>query len=243
MKRIIAFLAALILWIAMIAASCQAAVTVDLAWDPSLDTNATGYIVYWGPIAQTLPLRMPVGTNLTAVITGLQPGVTYDFYVTAHDDLGQESDPSNVVTYAVPDENHAPSLDPLTNVVALIGQTVTLTACASDVDTNQTLHFSLTEAPAGAVIDQKTGAFAWTTLVEGVYPVTIMVIDDGLPMLADSSSFLITVTAPMIRLMTFLESSTKDPKDGPWTTEKAFEEQAYPAGGQKFYRTRMEVYR
>lgn len=82
--------------------SSNAAITVDLAWDASLDTNAIAYNVYYSKTNVTTPTKFTVGTNLTATVTNLQPGVTYAFWVTCHDIYQQESDPSNVITYTVP---------------------------------------------------------------------------------------------------------------------------------------------
>lgn len=242
----------MIRWLLLLAIPSYAAVTVDVAWDCSIEnvpsvnrcsTNVTGYFVYYGPTFNPVPDSIEVGTNLTATITNLLPGFTYRFYVTAHDDLYVESDPSNVIEYTVPEENHAPVLDPIPVVTASVLQTITITALASDQDTNQTLTFSLIDPPIGAIIDPSSGVFTWTTEGDGVFPITIMVRDNGIPVLADTQTFTVTVVVPSVRITTFLESSTKDPKTGPWTTEKAFETQVYTSVTQKFYRVRMEIER
>src|SRR3989338_2801040 len=56
----------------------------------------------------------------------------------------------------------------------------TFTATASDVDTGDTLNFSLSGEPSGATIDSSSGVFSWTpTEVQGpgVYPFNVRVSD------------------------------------------------------------------
>ena len=101
--------------------------TVDLAWDASpADEGVTGYVVYvstnsfYGP-QRGLPLLTQVEvtgrTNLTATVTNLMPGQRYYFVVTAHDDLGMESDFSNEVFWDAPKVPGAPRLRLVVQVV------------------------------------------------------------------------------------------------------------------------------
>ena len=58
------------------------------------------------------------------------------------------------------------------------------------------LAYSLDSAPSGATIDPNSGAFSWTPTEAhgpGSYPVTVRVIADGDPLLADTETFVITV--------------------------------------------------
>jgi hypothetical protein len=83
------------------ARSCDGA-GLAVYWDPSPDTNAIGYYVYYGPLGSSQTNRMDVGPATNALLSPLIPGVTYFVYVTAYDSACNESDPSNVINYTVP---------------------------------------------------------------------------------------------------------------------------------------------
>ncbi len=73
---------------------------VQLAWSPSPDEIVTGYNLYYKVISDgSFTNKVVVGNVLTAGISNLVTGVTYAIYATAYDAQGNESDPSNVVTY------------------------------------------------------------------------------------------------------------------------------------------------
>lgn len=82
--------------------SCAIGASVSLIWDPSPDTNAVGYAIYYGPVGTTQPSRNDVGNVTNSPVNNLQPGLIYFFYVTAYDQARNESDPSNVINYTVP---------------------------------------------------------------------------------------------------------------------------------------------
>ncbi|QWV91833.1 fibronectin type III domain-containing protein [Geomonas oryzisoli] len=81
--------------------------TVNLQWDPSTDPALAGYRVYYQANNSTLPFAgtgaaegaapVDVSTSTTASISGLDPGSSYYFAVTAYDTKGAESVYSNVV--------------------------------------------------------------------------------------------------------------------------------------------------
>jgi hypothetical protein len=59
-----------------------------------------------------------------------------------------------------------------------------------------TLTYSVSNAPAGAVIDPSTGVFSWTPSEAqgpGVYDITVRVTDNNLPPFSDSKTFQVTV--------------------------------------------------
>jgi hypothetical protein len=76
--------------------------TVNLAWQPSTNAGIVGYNVYIGDVSGLYTSSMDVGTNLTAMVTDILPGVTYYFATTAYDTNGQESDFSDEVTNRIP---------------------------------------------------------------------------------------------------------------------------------------------
>jgi len=81
--------------------------TVSLQWDPSTDPDLAGYRIYYqanssaqpfvgsGAVEGSAPLD--VSTSTTASISGLDPGNSYYFAVTAYNSSGAESVYSNVV--------------------------------------------------------------------------------------------------------------------------------------------------
>jgi hypothetical protein len=75
---------------------------VTLAWDGSIDTATSGYIVYAYEENTTLLARVDVGGNTYAEIDGLKEGLSYTFYVTAYNPYYVESPPSLPVNFQVP---------------------------------------------------------------------------------------------------------------------------------------------
>jgi|GEM_PF-1204843 len=75
---------------------------VMVSWDPSPDSSVTGYFLYYGPDSDSLTNRLEVGSKTQVALKGLVQSEVYVFAVTAHDETGAESEPSNVITYAAP---------------------------------------------------------------------------------------------------------------------------------------------
>ena len=76
--------------------------SIALGWDPDLDTNVVGCVVYYGTNSGQYPFRVDAGANLSPTLTNLQAGLTYYFAVTAYDAQLVESVPSGEITYLVP---------------------------------------------------------------------------------------------------------------------------------------------
>src|SRR5687767_233169 len=78
--------------------------TVSVAWNPNGSEDAvTGYNLYYG-VTGNAPNKIILGTQTSTTISGVQPALTYFFYVTAVNASG-ESDPSELVEYRL---NQAP---------------------------------------------------------------------------------------------------------------------------------------
>ena len=75
---------------------------VTLAWQPSSDTNVTGYNVYYGAVSHVYPNMISVGNVTNATVNGLVGGTIYYFAVTAYDNFGDESDFSDEIAYLMP---------------------------------------------------------------------------------------------------------------------------------------------
>lgn len=80
----------------------EAVQRVVLAWDPSPDASVTGYRVYRGTGPTPVFEAIDVGNTNTCELTDLYEGEIYQFYMTAYDAIGIESEPSNTLVFAVP---------------------------------------------------------------------------------------------------------------------------------------------
>ncbi len=95
--------------------------------------------------------------------------------------------------------NTAPVLAAIAPQALTLGQTLNLTASATDADVPaQTLTYSLgADAPAGAVINSQSGLLTWTpTAAPATNSMTVIVTDDGVPNLSAQQTFAVTVYLP-----------------------------------------------
>ena len=75
---------------------------VTVAWDPNPEPDVAGYKIYYGTNSGSYTASVDAGSATSAVISGLQEGVTYFFSAVAYDASNNESGFSNEITYAVP---------------------------------------------------------------------------------------------------------------------------------------------
>ena len=83
---------------------CSQAFGATLVWDAPINSQVTGYNIYYSITQGSYAVRINVG-NLTSYPIdnfNLEENKTYYFVVTAYNET-QESDFSNVVSYTVPD--------------------------------------------------------------------------------------------------------------------------------------------
>jgi chitinase len=90
---------------------------VTLQWDPSTEASVAGYNLYYNSDSSSLPFNgtgstlgaspVNVQNQATATVTGLDPGRSYYFAVTAYDVSGMESAYSNIVNVS---ETTAPTV-------------------------------------------------------------------------------------------------------------------------------------
>ena len=74
---------------------------VEVSWTDSADTNVLGYVVlYWTPGTDTTN-SMSFFDTTNAIISGLTPGLSYDFAIEPIDSFGTESIASSVVSSLV----------------------------------------------------------------------------------------------------------------------------------------------
>jgi hypothetical protein len=72
---------------------------ITLAWDPNLEPDVAGYILYYGTQSRYYDYDVDVGDYTSITISGLVEDVIYYFAVTAYDVEGNESDFSAEITY------------------------------------------------------------------------------------------------------------------------------------------------
>ena len=96
--------------------------------------------------------------------------------------------------------NHAPTLAAISDKYVYFGQTLQLTATATDADSwYQTLAFNLDSAPTGASITTN-GLFTWAVTNEflaATNPVIVRVTDNGTPPMSDAKTFSVIVQPPL----------------------------------------------
>src|ERR1035438_1617545 len=90
--------------------------SITLAWDPSADPSVMGYNLYYWSSCRNDTNQVPAGAATSASAADLCSGATYYFAVTAYDASGQESPYSAEVSYAVPEPNPSPTIDPIADV-------------------------------------------------------------------------------------------------------------------------------
>jgi uncharacterized repeat protein (TIGR01451 family) len=100
-------------------------------------------------------------------------------------------------TYTVLGVNHPAVLAVIPDYVMFEKDTLVFTNKAADQDLPaQTLTFSLSNAPAGAAVDQSSGVFSWTpTEAQGPATnfITMIVTDNGSPPLSSSQNFTVAI--------------------------------------------------
>ncbi len=72
---------------------------LGLGWSPSPDTNVTGYLVCWGLASNACTNQLDAGAVTNASLGGFVAHTVYYFKLVAYNELGQQTDPSNLVQY------------------------------------------------------------------------------------------------------------------------------------------------
>lgn len=99
------------------------------------------------------------------------------------------------VKIAITQVNDTPTITTITPKSVVLGNTLTFTVVATDVDAGQTKTFSLITPPTGATINATTGVFTWKPTAIGTYTLKVRVTDNGSPVKYREATFTVTVTA------------------------------------------------
>ncbi|MBX3732030.1 MAG: choice-of-anchor J domain-containing protein [Verrucomicrobiae bacterium] len=138
--------------------------------------------IRWTPTEAQGPTNVPI----TVVVTDSNPDAISAPRLTD----------TRTFTVRVREVNLPPALGGIADASIPFGFAFSLQALASDPDLpSNVLTYSLEEAPAGMVIDASTGRLLWTPGQDqaGVHPVTVRVVDDGVPPLDATTAFTLTV--------------------------------------------------
>jgi hypothetical protein len=107
-----------------------------LLWDPTPEPDIAGYKVYYGEVNSS-PVMINVGNVTSRTFNDLQAGRSYFFYVTAYNESGLESDPSQQITYTKTAGNRSPTVEitsPSSGSSYTAPATIVINATASDTD-------------------------------------------------------------------------------------------------------------
>jgi len=123
------------------------------------------------------------------------PGV-YGITIRATDDGIAPLSDSALITIVVNESNAAPVLA-MTNRQAMLGEIVSFTPQATDLDLPpQMISFELLgNSPAGAALNSTNGVFSWTANLLGTNTFTVRATDNGIPAQSSTNTFDIIVTA------------------------------------------------
>jgi uncharacterized repeat protein (TIGR03803 family) len=173
----------------LITSQCLWADQTVLGWDPSPTPDVAGYYIYYGTAEGSYDFQIDVGSNTTMMVTNLLAGHTYFFVARAYDAQGVQSESSNEISVDCPAAFWVDE-----------GTMLTLTNFLIDFNLPPGVAtFTLSNAPAGAVIDSLSGTFTWTpTEAQGPSTNTINVFASeqtgiGSPSLIGAKTFTVVV--------------------------------------------------
>lgn len=179
--------------------------SVDLAWDPPINSTPAGYRIYYGPASRTYTNRIDVGLVTSTRVCCLVPGARYFFAATAYKSTGEESVPSGEFVYKVPDPD-ALLLPPINDVALLpnttgnvpftvaLGRTALsdLVVTASSSDTNLLPNAAISIGGTGTNL---IAAVRPTAGLLGAATVVITVVDRADPTRWFSEAFTVSIAS------------------------------------------------
>jgi len=149
----------------------QAGQSVTMGWQPSPDSIATGYDIYYGSASHDYTNIIDAGTNTFVTISGLVNGATYYFAATAYDAQNQQSGFSNEAVYTLPLMNLTNAVMSVPTGAASAGQFMLTIAGPA----NQGYEIEATEDLVGwiiigTVLTDANGSFRFTDTNAANFP-------------------------------------------------------------------------
>lgn len=150
-----------------------AAGTLTVAWDPSIDSTVTGYVVWVGTASNNYSRTFDVGATTTFVLPDAVAGQLYFFRVLAYAPGPVLGTPSPEVSgYS----NAPPLLAMPGNQNSTVGTAASLQLSGSD-PYGDPVWYGATGLPPGMMLDSSSGRIAGTPTTAGTYSVTAFVYD------------------------------------------------------------------
>lgn len=175
--------------------NAQVAQSVSLAWNASPSSDVTSYQVRYGTASGAYTAVTNVGALTSATVSGLQSGQTYYLAVTARNAAGEESTPSNEVSYQAP-VTSPPAIAltaPVHNSSYMAPASVSLTA---NVTANGQTISKVQFLNGNTVLGEDLTApysFTWANVNSGTYSVKARAVY-GAGLTVDSGAATINVT-------------------------------------------------
>ena len=179
--------------------------SVTLAWSTSSDPAGSGSILWWGTVSGNYTQSEDVGTNTSATISNLTPGVTYYFAATCYDAGESNSGYSTEIAYSVP-AGTTFTFANLTQTYKGAPESVTVTTSPTNVPVTATYNGS-TNAPVNAgaytvVATAQSPGSGSATSTFIINPAAAIVTLSGLAALYNGNAQTVTVTTSPAGLAT-----------------------------------------
>ena len=187
-------------WLLLVLSGCktlQASQGVTLAWQASSDPTVVGNRVHYGTTSGAYSTTVDVGNVTTATLSGLTPGDTYYYVVTAYNSLGNSSLPSNEVSGVVLGNVIVSLATPNQRVNFNGPAIINLSATASEVGGS----IARVDFYSGTTLIAETTVAPYTTqwmALPGRYLLSVVAYDAG-GVAGQSPAVPISVTRPCIR--------------------------------------------
>ena len=161
----------------------ESTLTVTLSWEANTESDLAGYKIYRGTSSRVYTHIIDVG-DVTSFTLTIDAEVDNYLALTAYDASGNESEYSSELVYnssvGVVERGSAPVLTPIGDKQTNEGVELSFTLSASDAD-GDTLEFTASNLPSGAIFNESTGIFNWTPGFDqsGTYTEVSFSVSDG----------------------------------------------------------------
>jgi hypothetical protein len=154
--------------------------SVTVSWQPNSEPDLSGYKLYYGTTSRNYIFVRDVGDSTQVQVSGLTPGITYYFALTAYDINGNESGYSQEIPFTVAD-THPPEI---TGVNCDLADRVRLTfsepmdPATAELASNYTMSGGIVVQRVELQPDQRTVYIYTTQHANGTYTLTVNNVQD-----------------------------------------------------------------